>query len=327
MYFILFLFYLVNGVRLYDGTDMPALGFGTWNIGKRDAESSVFSALEAGYRHFDCAAKYENEKQVGKALSRYSRSYGISRDELWITSKFPSDLEHPEDVLPQLEQTLKDLQMDYLDLYLIHWPFVITDDGPKEYDPVRIARIWEQFEIAQDRGLTRYIGVSNFTPKKLQKLIQSARHQVAVNQVELHPFLSQRRLRTYCERQKIAVTAYSPLGSPGRPNRVKDEEVLMENTVVTEIATEHSCSPAQVLIQWSLQNGLSVIPKSTNPTRIVQNFESTKCDISDHNIFRLNRLNKNHRYLTGEHYLVEGKTVDHLWDMVLDWDNDDEREL
>lgn len=326
MYFILLLLSLGHGVLLYDGIDMPSLGFGTWNVPPSQAENSVFTALEAGYRHFDCAAKYQNEKQVGKALSRYRKSYGLSREDLWITSKFPTNLEHPEEVMPQLEETLKDLQVEYLDLYLIHWPFVRTEDGPKEYNPERIARIWEQFEIAQDRGYTRYIGVSNFTPKKLQKLIQSARHQVAVNQVELHPFLSQRRLRTFCERHKIAITAYSPLGSPGRPNSIDGEEKLLEHQLVTGIAEEHSCSPAQVLIQWSLKNGLSCIPKSINPKRIAQNFLSTSCELSAHNIFKLNRLNKNHRYLTGEHYVVEGKTVDHIWDLM-GWDDDDEKEL
>jgi len=306
---------VTESVILGDGTHMPSLGFGTWNIANKDVDTALNAAIEAGYRHIDCAMKYNNEIQIGKVLNRTFTKGVLSRSDFWITSKFPSNIERPISVIPIIKASIQALQVEYLDLYLIHWPFVLLSNGVvKKYDRERISQIWKEFEKAVDMGLVKHIGVSNFTPLKLENLMDSARLPIEVNQVELHPFLTQIELRTFCDKHHIAITAYSPLGSPGRPKAQIGEEKLIEHQNLRNMGIRRGCTIAQVLIQWSLKRGNVVIPKSANPERIKSNFLATECKLTGSDLAFLDSLNRNSRYLTGSHYLAEDQTIADLWD-------------
>jgi len=306
---------LIESVILRDGTYMPSLGFGTWNIANKDVETALNTAIDSGYRHIDCAMKYNNEIQIGRVLNRTFAKGLLSRSDFWITSKFPSNIERPISVIPMIKASIQALQVRYLDLYLIHWPFVLTSNGVvKKYDRERISQIWKEFEKAVHMGLVKHIGVSNFTPRKLENLMETARLPIEVNQVELHPFLTQMELRAFCDKHHIAITAYSPLGSPGRPKAEIGEEKLIENHDVRNMGIRRGCTIAQVLIQWSLKRGNVVIPKSATPERIKSNFLATNCKLTGSDLAFLDSLNRNSRYLTGSHYLASGQTIADLWD-------------
>lgn len=252
-------------VKLADGAELPLIGLGTWESSKGEVEAAVSAALNAGYRHFDCAPVYRNEHEVGRALAHGS----VPRSELWITSKLWNDRRRPADVREALEQTLASLQTDYLDLYLIHWPVVWARNTVMKPDSLAsLAECWRTLEALVDEGKVRHIGVSNFGEAELAALLSAARIKPAVNQIELHPRLPQTALVEYCQRNGIVVTAYSPLGR----GTLKGANMLSSPTV-QELAARHAVSPAAVLLRWNLQRGVVVIPKSTNPGRLAANLE------------------------------------------------------
>lgn len=247
-------------IKLNDGHEIPQLGLGVWQISGRACESAVLAAFEAGYRHIDTASFYGNEASVGAAV----RASGIPREELFITTKlWNSDHGNPERAF---ETSLRRLKMDYVDLYLIHYP-------------VRERlRSWRVFEHIKRQGGARSIGVSNFTVRHLTELLAQTETVPAVNQVEFHPYLYQRELLEFCKTRGIAVEAYSPLT---QGHRLKDRKLAAiakkypgaspEADERGRSNTENTKSPAQILIRWALQHGLVVIPKSANPARIREN--------------------------------------------------------
>jgi alcohol dehydrogenase (NADP+) len=313
-------------LRFKNNDLMPALGLGTWKSEPGKVYTAVKDALRAGYRHIDCAPIYGNEAEIGKALRESFQSKVINRSKVWITSKLWNNAHAPEDVQPALERTLADLQLEYLDLFLIHWPVHIVKDQmypsqPEHYiafDHLPLTETWKAMEALVDKGLCRHIGVSNFSIAKLAMLLENSRLQPEMNQIELHPYLQQHAMLEYCQHNDIHLTAYAPLGSADRPAALKatGEPVLLEDPVIAKIARNHGVTSAQVLISWAINRGTAVIPKSVNNDRIIQNLEARNLTLSQADMNMINELDQNRRYVSGEFWAPAGSpyTLTNLWD-------------
>lgn len=303
-----------------NGDTMPALGLGTWQAPRGEVGQAVRAAIRCGFRHIDCAAIYGNEKEIGEALQATFEAGEVRREELWITSKLWNTHHGNANVRPALEKTLADLRLDYLDLYLIHWP--VVQDGsmqPPSFVPLEqqpIADTWEGMEDCLDAGLARHIGVSNFSIKKLKKLLETARHRPEMNQVEMHPLLAQNELVAFCGAEKVHVTGYTPLGRPASSDRPANAPELLESPVVKAIAEQRNCTPAQVVLAWAMERGISPIPKSTNPKRIAENFASQNVALTANDMASLNTLDRHYRYVDGTFWTKPGGpyTLANLWD-------------
>jgi diketogulonate reductase-like aldo/keto reductase len=250
--------------RLSDGNEIPVLGLGVWQVSDgRECEDSVRWALEAGYRHIDTAQAYGNERSVGRAL----RDSGVPRDEVFVTTKFFPGRKDPA---AEAQRSLERLGLDHVDLYIIHWP----QGGP--------TWAWEGMQKAHEAGYARSIGVSNFGVSDIEAVLKVADIPPVINQVQFSPFEYRRALHEACEGHGIAVEAYSPLGT-GR--HLDDEQV-------TAIAERVGRTPAQVLIRWSLQRGLIVLPKSTHQERIAANAQVFDFELSDDDLAALDALDR-----------------------------------
>ncbi|MGK2309540.1 aldo/keto reductase [Cutibacterium sp. V970] len=256
----------VPTITLNDGITIPQLGFGTWQVSNDEAEKAVSSALQAGYRHIDTAAIYGNEDGVGRAIARS----GISRDELFVTTKLWNDAHEPDDARKAIETSLEKLGLDHVDLYLIHWP------APVRYGDAYV-KAWNALQEFKSEGLTRSIGVSNFASEHLDAIEGAT---PSVDQVEMHPSFSQRGFRKVLADRGISPEAWSPLGQS------KD----LDNPVITDIARATGKSPAQVVIRWHLQIGNIVFPKSVTPSRIVENLDVLDFELSDEQIAAIEGL-------------------------------------
>ncbi len=313
-------------LTFFNGDTMPALGLGTWKSNKDEVYHAVRSALQAGYRHIDCAAIYLNEAEIGRALADTFKAGELKREELWITSKLWNSSHRRQDVQPALEKTLAELQLSYLDLYLIHWPVVLkpgvvfqtSADDFVSLDEVPVSETWEGMEACLKAGLCRHIGVANFSIAKLKKLLATAQHPPENNQIEMHPLLPQNDMLDFCRSQNITLTAYSPLGSKDRPPHFKaaDEPDLFGHPVITGIAKKRSCRPAQVLIAWAIARGTAVIPKSVNPGRIRQNLEAATIQLTAKDIADIAGIGQRYRFINGAFWTGEGTpyTMENLWD-------------
>jgi len=293
--------------------EIPAIGVGLWNLFEPQMTGVIGAALREGCRLLDGAAVYENERQVGECVRRATAGTllpglgPIPRSELFVTSKVWCTELSREDVRVACRRTLQDLQLDYLDLYLVHWPFAL-EAADRERDPLRslrdvrgravcapvpIEETWAAMEALVEEGLVRAIGVSNFNLPRLQSLCARSRVKPALLQIELHPYLPQERLVSFCRENGIAVQAYSPLGSS--PAVSSGRRRVIEDPVITGIAAKHGCTPAQVLLGWGLARGASVIPKTSRPERVPQNMHAAALD--DDDLRRINSIETRIRYL------------------------------
>jgi len=302
------------------GDVMPALGLGTWRLPPEQTTATVRIALDLGYRHIDAAAIYGNEAQIGEAIKGAIDAGNVQRQELWITSKLWNDCHEPEEVRPALERTLGDLGLEQLDLYLMHWPVAqrrgvaMPSSAADQYGlaQVPLAATWAAMEDLVAAGLTRHIGVSNFSRTKLMALAASARIQPEVLQVERHPLLQQNDLLSYCHTSGIQLTAYAPLGatSDTRP------PVVLQHPVVVAIAAERQITPAQVLLAWGIGCGTAVIPKSVHPERLAENLAAAAMGLNEDQMTRLVAIDGGQRLIDGRFWCLDGGpyTMANLWD-------------
>ena len=274
---------LVPNVRLNNGVEIPQLGFGVFQIKPEDTVEAVSTALDLGYRHIDTAQMYGNEKQVGEAIA----ASGIDRSDLFVTTKLNNGNHATEAALRSLDQSLADLGLDQVDLFLIHWPLPTVSD---------YVETWRALERAYADGKARSIGLSNFQPHHIRKLHAETEVRPAVNQIELHPYLTQDELRAFDAEHQIATEAWSPIA----------QGAVLDDPTIGSVATAHGKTPAQAVLRWHLQLGNIVFPKSVTPARMRENFEIFDFELTDAELGLISALNRNER--TGP----DPETVDYI---------------
>ncbi|XP_076057550.1 aldo-keto reductase family 1 member B1-like [Oratosquilla oratoria] len=296
----------VPNATLNTGYLMPMVGLGTWQSKPGEVTEAVKAAISCGYRHIDCALVYGNEPEVGEAIKTKINDGTVKREDLFITSKLWNTFHSKELVMPSLKTSLKNLGVDYVDLYLIHWPmgykentviFPKDEDGNWLFSDVDFIETWKAIEECKAQGLCRSIGVSNFNKDQIERIIKEGSVVPAVVQVECHPYLNQRRLIDYCKSKGITVTAYSSLGTPARVWAKPEDPRLMEDPKIVAIAEKHAKTPAQVLLRYQLERGVIVIPKSVTKSRIESNFQVCDFELTKEDISNIDSLDSNCRFL------------------------------
>ena len=316
--------------QLYTGALMPAIGLGTFGSDSVSAEEiarAVKGAAEVGYRHFDCASVYGNEDRIGAAL-REIMAGGVPREELWIASKLWNDKHGEGDVIASCRQSLADLQLDYLDVYFVHWPFPnyhppgcdVESRSPdaRPYIHENFMRTWRKMEELVDLGLARHIGTSNMTIPKLELLLRDARIRPAVNEMELHPHFQQPELFAWVRAHGIEPVGYCPVGSPNRParDRTPQDTVDIEDPVIVEIAHRLGIHPAVVCIKWAIQRGQTPIPLSTRRSHYEANLRGLSSDpLTGEDMRRIAAIDRNCRLIKGQVFLwKQDQSWEDLWD-------------
>jgi 2,5-diketo-D-gluconate reductase A len=270
----------VPSVVLKDGHSIPQLGFGVFQIDPADTAEAVSTALEVGYRHIDTAEMYGNESGVGEAV----RASGIDRADVFITSKLNNGYHRPDDARRAFDATLRELGFDYVDLFLIHWPLPTLYDGD-------FVATWKTLEEFYNEGRALSIGVSNFQVEHLRRLAAESEHTPDVNQIEVHPYLGNERVRAYGQEHGIATEAWSPIA----------QGAVLADPVIGEIAQRLDKTPAQVVLRWHIERGDIVFPKSTTPARIRENFELFDFALEPGDVEKINRLDRGEEGRTGPH--------------------------
>jgi len=294
-------------LKLSNGNEIPQIGFGTFdNTDKSELVRSIEVAIESGYRHFDCAWLYQNEELIGDTFKNCIEKGMVKREELFITSKLWSTFHQPKDVKPIFMETLKNLKLDYLDLYLMHLPCGFKNDGRNPYpagddgfmisDPIDYVITWKAMQKLVDEGLVKQIGVSNFNVFQLKRLTQQCGAPPVINQIEVHPYLPQNDIVDFCKANGIVVTAYGPLGAPGRPWK-KDSMLgstpsIIKNPTILAIAEKYNKNAGQVCLRYLVQKGLAVIPKSATESRIKGNIQVFDFELTNEEVNAINALGK-----------------------------------
>nr|CAD7588728.1 unnamed protein product [Timema genevievae] len=300
----------VTSVKLNNGKEIPIFGLGTWKSKPGEVTQAVKDAIDAGYRHFDCAFAYGNEKEVGEALKVKLEEGVVKREDLFITSKLWNSFHRPDLVVPVLKKTLENLQLEYLDLYLVHWPMAFKEEGenmPRDaagniiFSEVDYVDTWKAMEEAVKQGLTRSIGISNFNSEQITRLLKTATIKPVTNQVECHPYLNQKKLIEFCRSKDIVVTGYSPLGSPDSPFLKPGDPLLLDDPKLKSLAKKYNKSPAQVVLRYSVQRGVVTIPKSVTKHRIQENLDIFDFELSKDDLAYLDSFDCNGRVCTVGH--------------------------
>ena len=314
----------VPKVHFYNGSQIPVVGLGTFGSDSYSHEqvaAAVKQAVKLGYRHLDCASVYGNEKEIGVALKELFEEGIVKREELWITSKVWNNKHN--DVIGSCKRSMQDLGLDYLDLYLVHWPFPNhheTGVSVNSRDPHAIPYIhenymktWKDMETLYNEGLVKNIGTSNMTIAKMKLLLRDCAVKPMVNEMEMHPHFQQPELFQFLKENGIAAIGYCPVGSPGRPDRDKTPEdtVPIEDPIVVAIAQKHGVHPAVVCIKWAIQNGQIPIPFSVKPEKFMANLRAAVEDpLTPEEMASIKPLNKNNRFIKGQVF---------LWPTANDW--------
>jgi len=316
---------------LYTGARMPAIGLGTFgsdHVSAGEIAAAVKDAASLGYRHFDCASVYGNEDRIGESF-REIIGGGIRREELWVTSKLWNDKHGEADVIASCRKSLADLQLDYLDMYLIHWPFPnfhppgcdVGSRSPdaRPYIHENYMRTWRQLEKLVEMGLVRHIGTSNMTIPKLKLLLRDARIQPAVNELEMHPHMQQPELFEFLRGRGIEPIAYSPIGSPGRPerDRTPEDTVDVEDPVILAIARRLGVHPAVVCVKWACQAGATPIPFSAKHRNYLANLQGVVgAPLTADDMRAIAGVDRNCRLIKGQVFLWKaGQSWEDLWDL------------
>jgi D-xylose reductase len=306
----------IASLRSSTMNEMPAVGLGFWKVDKPATPALLESAVRAGYRHFDCASDYGNEAEVGVGFKKVLGENLCKREDLWVTSKLWNTNHAPEHVRPACERSLRDLQLDYLDLYLIHFPIALAYVPPEKrypagwfFDPdapqpkmksvpVPIADTWRAMEGLVEAGLVRNIGVCNFGVSLLRDLLSYAEIRPSVLQVEMHPYLTQAKLVRFCHENQIGVTAFSPLGAASyyQIGMATPDESVLDQSVVRETAKQHGKTPAQVVLRWGVQRGTAVIPKTSRLERLKENLAIFDFDLTAAEMKVISALDRNRRF-------------------------------
>lgn len=317
---------------LYTGSEIPAVGIGTFGSDKYSAEQiceAVYGAVCSGYRLIDCASVYQNEKEIGGALKRLFNDGVVTREELFITGKVWNDMHGDGEVEQSCRQSLSDLGLDYLDLYLVHWPFPNYHapgcDGDSRNPDSRpffteeFMSVWRQCENLMDQGLVRHIGMSNMTIPKLEEVLPKCRIQPAAIEMELHPGFQQPELFSYVKERNIVPIGYCPLGSPSRPERDRTAEDVadMEMPEIVEAAKAHGVHPAIICLKWAVQNGQIPIPFSVKPQQYLSNLKcATEDPLTEEEMEKIRKADKNCRLVKGQVFLWPGAdSWEDLWDL------------
>lgn len=306
----------MNSIQLAGGSRLPAVGLGLWKVPNDDAAGLVSEAIRLGYRHLDAACDYGNEAEVGDGIRAALAAGHSRRDDLWVTSKLWNTYHAAEHVRPALERSLADLKLDYLDLYLIHFPiaqaFVPFETryppgwffdpadaaGGMRFAPVPLAETWRAMEDLHAAGLVKHIGVCNVGTAQLRDLLAGCRVRPAVLQVELHPYSTQEKLVRFCRAEGIAVTAFSPLGAPSYVplGMATPDESVMAEPVVRAAAARTGRTPAQVLLRWGIQRGTAVVPKTSRVERLAENLAVFDFELMGDEMTAISSLNRNRRF-------------------------------
>jgi 2,5-diketo-D-gluconate reductase A len=268
----------IPDITLNDGNKIPQLGFGVFQIEPENTKQAVTKAFEIGYRHIDTAEMYKNEEQVGEAI----KDSAIERSALFITSKLNNSMHNPDDAKKAFEETLKKIGSDYIDLFLIHWPLPTLYDGD-------FIKTWKVLESFKADGRAKSIGVSNFQVNHLERLAAESEVTPAVNQIELHPYLTNDKVEAYGRSHNIATEAWSPIAQGG----------VLDDQIITAIAETTHKTPAQVVLRWHIQRGNVVFPKSVTPERMEENFDIFNFELNDQQMDDITGLNKGDAGRTG----------------------------
>ena len=306
--------------KFSNGDIFPAIGLGTWLSKPTEVYDAVLEAIKTGYRHIDCAYIYGNEKEIGKALQYAFKNGWVKREELFITSKLWNSDHNKQRVLPAIIRSLNNLQLEYLDLYLMHWPIAFQPghEQPKSLNDlasltdIPLEETWKAMAELKHTGLTKHIGVSNFNILKIQHLMKTTGICPENNQVEIHPYFQQNELIQFCKQENILVTAYAPLGSRHLMNT---DSGIDSNPIIKQIAENHNTTATCVILSWGLARKTAVIPKSVNKERIKDNFKATTIALTENEINAINSLDQNLRQSKGLYaVLPDGYyTYENIW--------------
>ena len=316
---------------LYTGAIMPAIGSGTFgsdHVSASEVAAAVEGAAAVGYRHFDCASVYGNEHEIGHALQQILRIH-LKREQLWITSKLWNDKHGEDEVIASCRKSLADLRLNYLDLYLVHWPFpnfhppgcdvMSRSRDAKPYIHTEFMKTWRKMEELVDLGLVRHIGTSNMTIPKLSLLLRDARIKPAVNEMELHPHFQQPKLFDFVRSNGMVPVGYCPIGSPARPerDRTPEDTVPTQDPVIVRIANRLRVHPAVVCVKWAIQRGQVPIPFSTNRNHYLSSLEGVLTEPLTHDeMHEISTIDRNCRLIKGQVFLwKDGQSWQDLWDL------------
>ncbi|XP_011700806.1 PREDICTED: aldose reductase-like [Wasmannia auropunctata] len=310
---------------LNNGAKIPVLGLGTWQAGDdpKVVEQAVHDAIDVGYRHFDCAYIYQNEKEIGKVLREKIAKGIVKREDLFITTKLWSTFHKREDVVPACRKSVENFGLGYVDLYLIHWPmsFAENADGiipvDKSGNPMfgheDFLDTWRGMEECVRLGLTRSIGLSNFNSEQIDRVLSIAQIKPVMNQVECHPYLNQRKLREFCANRDIAITAYSPFGSPSRPwAKPSDPKIILDAPEIVNIGAKYSKTPAQVILRYLVDIGTIPIPKSVSKKRMEQNINIFDFKLTPEEIATMDKFDCGGRIIPFDEYKAHKEYPFHL---------------